>query len=75
MNKFIVSRDDLDDLLARLWEFCQGKGTFRAIPDKDLIEVYEYIGEESQGSRLVAEIKIVSVDDVYDVKDFLFKKE
>jgi hypothetical protein len=76
MNKFTISMDDLDDMLSKLWEYCQGKGTFRALPDKNLIEVYEYIDGSSQaGSRLVSEISIVSIDDVFDVKEFLFKKE
>ena len=74
MKKFIISRDDLDDLLSTLWEQCQGKGTFRVLPDKDMIEVYKYIVAESQGSRLVAEIEIADVNDVYDVKDLLFKE-
>ena len=67
--------DDLDDMLSKLWEYCQGKGSFRVIPDKNLIEVYEYIAQESQGSHLIAEIRVVSIDDVFDVKEFLFKKE
>ena len=75
MNKFVISRDDLDDLLARLWEYCQGKGSFRVIPDEDLIEVYENVGDGNNFLGKVAEIEIVSVDDVFDVKELLFKKE
>ena len=73
LKTFNVSLDDLDTLLARLWEECQDNGCyFSPKPLKNLIEVYKQDDEHS--SYLVAEITVVNISDTYDICKTLFEE-
>lgn len=73
VQQFNVSLDDLDTLLARLWEVCQDHGCyFSPKPLKNLIEVYKQDDEHS--SHLVAEITVVNISDTYDICNNLFEE-
>lgn len=71
VKQFNVSLDELDTLLARLWEDCQDNGCyFNSKPQKNLIEVYKQDDEHS--SYLIAEITVVTLHEVYDIRRTLF---
>ena len=73
VQQFNVSLDDLDTLLARLWEECQDNGCyFSPKPLKNLIEVYKQDDEHS--SHLVAEITVVTLHDAYGICKTLFEE-
>ena len=63
MRDFIVRLDEIDDLLSRLYEFCENHHYFTV--KGNLIEVFEKMTEQS--AKLVANIKVVAIDEPYDV--------
>ena len=67
MKKFNIQLDDLDDILSKLWEMCQGNGEYLVCPDKNLIKVYD------KDTNKIAELNVIAIDDTYDVRDNLFK--
>lgn len=74
LKTFNVSLDDLDTLLARLWEECQDHGCyFSPKPLKNRIEVYKQDDEHS--SYPVAEITVVNISDTYDICKTLFEEK